>query len=62
MFKIAVEAIRVGRAMGYRVKAPIGDFTRPDTHAPVQLGLRFSAKALGPSMKSSDAITIWCSL
>ncbi len=30
MFKIAVEAIRVGRAMGYRVKAPIGDFTLED--------------------------------
>ena len=30
MFKIAVEAIRVGRAMGYHVKTPIGDFTLED--------------------------------
>ena len=30
MFRLGVEAIRVGRAMGYHVKAPIGDFTLED--------------------------------
>jgi 2-dehydropantoate 2-reductase len=30
MFRLAAEAVRVGRAMGYHVKAPIGGFTLED--------------------------------